>query len=171
MSEAYSKVYIDHHGGVGSLGKRPIVNEVQAIVEPIIDNLGLELVEVQYAKEGPNWVLRLTIDGPNGIGHDECLAVNRAVNQPLDEADPIPGAYSLEVSSPGLDRPLRKPADFVRFAGNEVRVSTYGPIDGRKNWRGMLQGLEDDEVVLTVDGEEVRLPFDKVSRTRLVPDI
>lgn len=153
------------------MGKRTIVKEVQAIVEPIVENLGLELVEVQYAKEGPTWVLRLTIDGPNGIGHEECLAVSRAVSDPLDEADPIPGSYSLEVSSPGLDRPLVKPADFVRFAGREVRVNTYGPINGRKNWRGLLKGLEDDEVVLTVDGEEVRLPFDKVSRTRLVPDI
>lgn len=153
------------------VGKRTIIKEVQAIVEPIIENLGLELVEVQYAKEGPTWVLRLTIDGPNGIGHEECLAVSQAVSDPLDEADPIPGSYTLEVSSPGLDRPLVKPADYERFAGREVRVSTYGPIDGRKNWRGLLKGLEDNEVVLTVDGEEVRLPFDKVSRTRLVPDI
>lgn len=151
---------------------RPSISDrAREVVEPVIEGLGYEVVDVQYVKEGAHWILRITIDHPDGIGLDDCSQVSTAIDAPLDEADPIPGPYSLEVSSPGLDRPLYKPEHFERFAGSEVNVRTYAPIDGRKNWRGILVGLQSNELVLMVDGTEVRLPFDKVSRTRLVPNI
>lgn len=148
-----------------------IAERARAVVEPIIESLGYEVVDVVFVKEGPQRILRITIDHPDGIDLDACTRVSEAIDAPLDEADPIPGSYSLEVSSPGLDRPLYKPQHFERFAGREVEVRTYAPIDGRKNWRGILVGLQGDELALQVDGAEVRLPFDQVSRARLVPDI
>lgn len=148
-----------------------IVDAVRALVEPIVTDLGLELVEVFYGSEQGRWILRLTIDGPNGIGHDECQRVSDAVDAPLDAADPIPGSYYLEVSSPGLDRPLVKPADYVRFAGQKARLRTREPVDGRRNWQGVIAGFEADHVRLILDGqEEVDLPFDQIDRARIIPD-
>lgn len=148
-----------------------VVESVREVVEPIIEELGLELVEVTYGNEQGRWILRLTIDGPDGIGHEECQRVSEAVDGPLDEADPVPGSYYLEVSSPGLDRPLVKPEHFVRFAGNKVRIRTQVPIDGRRNWTGQLKGLDGDKVLIAVDGgPETALPLDQIARARLVPD-
>lgn len=153
------------------MAQNQIAQTVQQLVEPIIENLGLELVDVFYGNEQGRWILRLTIDGPNGIGLEECQKVSEAVDGPLDEADPIPGSYHLEVSSPGLDRPLVKPADFVRFAGQRVRIRTHVAIDGRRNWQGRLDGLSGEDVLLTVDGDEqVKLPLETIARARLVPD-
>lgn len=148
-----------------------VVESVRQLVEPIIENLGLELVEVTYGNEQGRWILRLTIDGPEGIGHEECMRVSEAVDGPLDEADPVPGSYYLEVSSPGLDRPLVKPEHFVRFAGHKVRIRTKIPIDGRRNWTGELKGFEGDMVLLTIDGgQEAAFPLEQIARARLVPD-
>lgn len=148
-----------------------IVSSVQTLVEPIIEELGLELVEVFYGNENGRWILRLTIDGPDGIGLTECQRVSAAVDQPLDDADPIPGSYALEVSSPGFDRPLVKATDYVRFAGRGVRIRTTEPIDGRRNWHGRLDGLEEGRVLLTLEeGEQVSLPIEQIRRARLIPD-
>lgn len=148
-----------------------LAKRVRAIVEPIIVELGLELVLVEYVGAGARSVLRLTIDGPNGVGLEDCERVTHAVDAPLDEADPIPGSYSLEVSSPGLDRRLVRPTDYQRFAGQKVRLQTYAPIDGRKNWTGILGGLDGDDVLLNVDGADVRVPLAQVSKARLVPEL
>jgi len=149
-----------------------VVEAVRQLVEPIVEDLGLELVEVTYGNEQGRWILRLTIDGPEGIGHEECRRVSEAVDGPLDEADPVPGSYYLEVSSPGLDRPLVKPEHFVRFAGERVRIRTAVPIDGRRNWTGRLNGLDGDKVLLTVDGgQEAALPLEQMAGARLVPDL
>lgn len=146
-----------------------VAKRVRAVVEPIINDLGLELVLVEFFGARGRSVLRLTIDGPNGVGLDDCERVTRAVDAPLDEADPISGSYTLEVSSPGLDRPLVRRADYERFAGHEVRLQTYAPIDGRKNWTGTLVGLDGDDVLLKVDDTQARLPLAQVSKARLVP--
>lgn len=148
-----------------------IVEAARAVVEPIIEELGLELVDVFYGNENGRWILRLFIDGPDGVDLDDCQRVSEAVDLPLDEADPIPGSYYLEVSSPGLDRPLVKPAHFERFAGYKVRIRTKEPIDGRRNWQGVLEGYEADHVLLTLDdGNKVSLPFAAIGRARLVPE-
>lgn len=158
-------------GGGTQVSRQQIVAAVWELVEPIVAGLGLELVDVSYGSEQGRWILRLTIDGPGGVTLDDCQRVSEAVDGPLDEADPIPGSYYLEVSSPGLDRPLVKPADYVRFAGRQVRVRTVEPIDGRRNWQGRLDGLHGEDVLLTLaDGRQVRLPLAAIGRARLVPE-
>lgn len=153
------------------MAQTKITDAVRQVVEPIIEGLGLELVEVFYGSDHGRWVLRLTIDGPEGIGHAECQQVSQAVDGPLDEADPIPGSYFLEVSSPGLDRPLVKPDDYERFAGQTIRVQTTSPIDGRRNWQGRLGGLKGEHVLLTIEGDQqVELPLALIKRARLVPE-
>lgn len=149
-----------------------IEQQVQDVVEPIIEDLGLELVHVFYGNEQGRWILRLTIDGPDGIGHEECQKVSQAVDEPLDAADPIPGRYYLEVSSPGLDRPLVKEEHYLRFIGHDIRLRTKEPIDGRKNWSGRLENVVDDHVVLTLDTkEQVHLPMHMIRIARLIPEI
>lgn len=129
----------------------------------------LELVEVTFRPEGRQWVLRVTLDRPGGVTLDHCQEVSQALSRLLDEHDPIRQRYSLEVSSPGLDRPLVKAADYARFAGREVKLSTYAPVEGRRNWQGTLVGLVDGEVKLLVGGEEISIPLEGVARCRLVP--
>lgn len=152
-------------------------NKVEALVEglarPVVEGMGLELVAVEYVREGGRRYLRLYIDKPGGVGLDDCEAVSRQVEALLDREDPIPDSYSLEVSSPGIERPLRSDADFERFAGRMVRVTTFAPVGGRKRFTGELVGLRDGQVRLLVrpDGkgqpQEVAIPREQVARARL----
>lgn len=153
-----------------STSRRGIVSTVTEMAEAIAESLGLEIVDVEYVKEGQGYFLRVFIDKPGGVGLDDCEALSRILSDRLDEVDPIPGSYSLEVSSPGLERPLKKPADFQRFSGQKVKVRTYAPIDGRKNWTGMLLGFSDGEVQLDVDGEPTAIPFDSIAKAHLVAE-
>ncbi len=144
-----------------------IVRQVEELVKPIVDALDLELVDVEFVKEGSQWYLRVYIDKPGGVDIDDCQAVSERLDVLLDEKDPIPQSYILEVSSPGIERPLKKPEDYRRFAGSLVTVNTYAPIDGKKSFTGNLIGLHDDGVHLDVDGKRVVIPKDKISLTRL----
>ncbi|MFS8524196.1 MAG: ribosome maturation factor RimP, partial [Limnochordales bacterium] len=110
------------------------------------------------------------IDKPGGVTLDDCQAMSRLLGDKLDEVDPIEDSYTLEVSSPGVERPLTKPRDFVRFAGHTVQVRTYGPVEGRRNFKGELLGLEGGAVVLRIDGEERRIPVDQVAKAHLVAE-
>lgn len=129
---------------------------------------GVEIVDVEYVKERGEYFLRVFIDKPGGVTLDDCQAFSEVLSDRLDEVDPIPHSYSLEVSSPGLERPLKKPEDYQRFAGRKIRLRTFAPVDGRKNWQGTLLGLEGDQVALEVDGKTVRLPFASVARAQLL---
>jgi ribosome maturation factor RimP len=115
--------------------------------------------------------LRLYIDSPDGISVDDCEKVSRAVSAVLDEADPIPNEYTLEVSSPGLDRVLRTQAHFARFAGERVKVEMIQQINGRKRFQGRLQKVGESEITLETDGGEVSLPIEDIHRARLIPDV
>lgn len=152
----------------------PSRQRIEALTEELATSIaeqkGLELVEVEYVKEHGDYVLRVTIDKPGGVGIDDCQSLSEALSERLDEIDPIPGAYSLEVSSPGLDRPLKKLADFDRFAGRRVQVKTFAPLDGRKNWKGISLGTNGDKAELDVDGKRVALPFDMIAKAHLVPE-
>lgn len=130
--------------------KRDVSAMVDALARPLVEGLGLELVEVEWVKEANRWYLRLYIDKPGGVTLDDCEAVSRAVDERLDQADPIPERYFLEVSSPGLERPLKRDADFARFVGQTVEVSTYAAVEGQRHWRGELLGLVDGAVRLRV---------------------
>lgn len=133
---------------------------------------GCELVQCVYVHEGGRWFLRVYIDRPDGITIDHCTAVSRQLSAVLDVEDCIPHAYNLEVSSPGLDRPLNTPDDYQRFAGEPVHIRTTTPIGGRRRFRGILEKLE-DEVVTVADeaGRLFEIPLEKVHKARLDPRI
>ena len=137
------------------------------LLEPAIEALGYELVELEF----PPHLLRIYIDREGGVTVDDCEVVSRQVSAVLDVEDPISGAYTLEVSSPGLDRPLRKETDFIRFAGERAKIELSLPDkDGRRRFTGTLKGCDAGEVLIEVDGEEHRLPLADIGKARLVPE-
>lgn len=138
---------------------------------PIAERLNYEIVDVEYKKEGPNWILRYYIDKPGGIGLDDCQLFSTEVSSVLDDEDPISRQYYLEVSSPGLDRPLKKPEDFERFKGRDIEIRLYRAIGNRKKYTGELMGLIDNEILIKVDGQELKFNREDVSMVRLVIDI
>ncbi|MFZ5597897.1 MAG: ribosome maturation factor RimP [Bacillota bacterium] len=147
--------------------KNNVASAVERISRPVVEGLGLELVDVEYVKEGGNWFLRIFIDKPGGVSHSDCEAVSQGLDEILDEEDLVPQSYYLEVSSPGVERPLKKPEDFRRFSGHMVNVTTYTPLEGRKKFRGKLAGLEDGVLFLDEEGGRTAIPMDRVSSARL----
>lgn len=150
--------------------KEEIVEKVRAIAAPLAAGEGLELVDVELAGGGGRTTLRLYIDRNGGVSLDDCTSVSRAVSAALDVEDPIQGAYDLEVSSPGLDRPLRTPEHFQKFAGEEVRIKAFGPIpelENRKNFHGTLRGFEDGRVLVEVDGKLFPVPREQIAKAHL----
>ena len=140
---------------------------IEAKVEPAVAGMGYELVDVQASNGGR--LLRVFIDKPGGITVEDCAAVSRQLTRVL----PVEGVdfERLEVSSPGLDRPLKRIEDFARFAGRKASVKLKLPLDGRRRYEGLLAGVEDGVVLLEVDGERRRFAFADIDRTRLVPDV
>ena len=145
--------------------------QLTELLGPLVSALGYESWELEYLQRAGGAVLRLYIDSPNGISLDDCERVSRAVSERLDSDDPIPGQYTLEVSSPGLDRVLRTPDHFGRFAGERVRVEMTRPIDGRKRFQGQLIEANDREITLNVDGGKVTLPIDQIHKARVAPQM
>jgi len=145
--------------------------EIGKLLEPSVTALGFELVAVELVGNGNDRVLRVYIDHPDGITVDDCADVSRQVSAVLDVEDPIAGMYTLEVSSPGLDRPLVKAADFKRFAGSLIKLRTHEAVLGRKNFTGLLSEASDNNVVIEVDGEPYEIGFANIERARLVPDL
>ena len=137
------------------MSKKKITEIVEEIALPVVQEAGLELVDVDYVKEGGHWYLRIFIDKPGGVGIEDCRFISLKIDKLLDEKDPIPQAYSLEVSSPGIDRPLKKPADFNRYKGRKAIIKTYQPINGKKEFSGRLEGVQADSVVLDTDESAV----------------
>jgi len=129
--------------------------------------MGMELVEIQFRREGHGWVLRLFIDKEGGITIDDCAAVSREISAYLEVEDLIDHAYHLEVSSPGLERPLRKREDFIRFAERLVRIKLREPINGQRVLIGTLLGLEGEMVLLEMDNETVRIDMENIAKARL----
>jgi ribosome maturation factor RimP len=141
------------------------------IVASVAEPMGYELVGVEYRTgSGGGALLRVYIDSPNGINVDDCAAVSRQLSALLDVEDPIGGAYDLEVSSPGLDRPLFKGEDFERYAGHLVKVTLREKFEGRRRYKGLLRGVEDSCVLVDVDGERWELPLELIDQARLVPE-
>ena len=140
---------------------------VWEMVEPLLEGSGVELVDVEYVKE-KDWYLRVFIDRPEGVGIEDCQSLSEKLEKLLDERDVIPEQYILEVSSPGLDRVLKKPRDFERERGKQVDVSLYEPLDGGKVLVGTLTGY--DGATLTLEGREP-IPKEKIAQVRLHIDI
>ena len=140
-----------------------VTETVEALARPVVEEQGCTLWDTEYVKEAGVWYLRLYIDKPGGVSIDDCEAVSRPLSDALDEADPIPGSYTLEVSSAGLDRALKKPDHFAACMGRKVDVKLYRPLDGSKERTGVLTGFEDGAV--SVDG--VRFEKKDVAQVRL----
>ena len=141
------------------------------MLEPGISSMGYELVGVEFQTGGKGGgLLRVYIDSEKGISADDCQKVSYQVSGVLDVEDPIPGHYTLEISSPGLDRMLFRPQDFERFAGQLIKLRTTYPIEGRRKFKGRLTGLQGDNVVFEQDDMEISLPFDQIEQARLVPE-
>jgi ribosome maturation factor RimP len=138
-----------------------------ALIEPVLARLGYELVELEYAAGRSQAVVRLFIDTPAGITVDDCERVSRDVAALLDVDDPIPTAYTLEVSSPGFDRVLRTPAHFERFVGERVFVELKAPRAGRKRYTGVLQVASATGIELEVDKQKVEVRFEEIGKARL----
>ena len=142
--------------------------KVEAILMPIIEEKNFELVDVEFVKEGPNWYLRIYIDKEGGITIDDCEAVSRALEVELDKNDPIEQAYILEVSSPGIDRPLKKESDFAKYAGEIVDIKLYKAFEGSKEYQGALKGPENNIVTITDDnGKEISFDRKDIAGVRL----
>lgn len=140
------------------------------LFEPVVTGMGYELVEIEHQPHPKHGVLRLYIDKASGIHVDDCSDVSHQISALLDVEDPVPGHFNLEVSSPGLDRPLRRAEDFERFSGEIVKIKTSMALDGQRNFKGRLLGLEKDSVALEFDGKKVQLPLTAIEKARLVPD-
>ncbi|MDW7711157.1 MAG: ribosome maturation factor RimP [Deferrisomatales bacterium] len=150
------------------------IQAIEAVLQPAVEGLGYELVAVQLRPEGGRLVLRLLVDRPGGITLKECAGISREVGPHLDVADLIPSRYSLEVSSPGIQRPLVRPQDYQRFRDARIVLRTRGPVDGRKTFRGVNRGLDEEGRVVVDDrdsGCRHAIPLDKVREAHLDPEI
>jgi len=145
-----------------------IIAQVEDFIVPLLADMGVELVDIEFRREGHGWVLRIYIDRSGGVTLEDCAKVSREVSSYLEVEDPIEHAYHLEVSSPGLERPLKKERDFIRFSGRMARVKLREKRNDQRVFIGKLQGMENEEVLLEVDGRIERfLPAD-IARARLI---
>ena len=147
--------------------KADIVSRTEALVMPIIEAGNFELVDVEYVKEGSNWYLRIYADKEGGININDCVDISRALEVKLDEEDFISNEYILEVSSPGLGRPLKKENDFRRSVGKEIDLKLYKAINKQKEFTGILTGYTDTEVTVEIDGEEMTFGRNELALIRL----
>jgi len=141
---------------------------VRAATESVLSSLGLELVDVEVIGSGRARTLRLTVDRDGGVDLETLAEANRPVSDALDAADALSGPFTLELSSPGLERPLRRPADFRRFVGTTVSVKTHDPVAGARRHRGLLVDADDGGIALTVDDEDRRFSYDAIASARTV---
>lgn len=152
--------------------KSPMASKAQQIADMLqqtVEALGFDLWGVEYLSQGRHSVLRVYIDRPEGIGVEDCAAVSEQVSSVLDVEDPISGEYTLEVSSPGVDRLLFKPEQYVGYVGEWIDLRLRSAFDGRRKFKGVLKGLEGEDVVIQVDDHEYLLPHDTIEKARVLP--
>ena len=147
-----------------------MLEQVEELVSPVMSQLGYELVEREYVQDAGGWVLRLYVDKSDGVTIDDCARVSRGVEDLIEVEGLISGNYRLEVSSPGLERPIRRRVDFEKLSGSTIKLKTLNPVDGRSNYRGILEGLDGDEIVMAVDGMRYRIPYCELAKARVIPD-
>ena len=150
------------------MDKGVILLRVESILEPLLDAEGISLVDVEYTREQGGWILRVFIDKDGNVTLDDCARVSREFGQLLDVEDIIPTSYHLEVSSPGLDRPLKKEEDFIKYSGRRVRIKTKEQVSGRRNFKGALLGCTEGQVMVKVEGSEIfAIPFSAILKANL----
>jgi ribosome maturation factor RimP len=142
-----------------------------ALLQPVVEDLGYGLWELEYTAGRGSALLRLYIDSPDGITVDDCERVSRAVSERLDAEDPLPGQYTLEVSSPGIERPLRTAAHFAPYVGETVFVELVQPLEGRRRFKGRLSAAGEATIEVEVDGRRHALPIDGIRKAHLAPDV
>ncbi|RYD14688.1 MAG: ribosome maturation factor RimP [Lysobacteraceae bacterium] len=146
-------------------------DELSQLLEPAIADLGLELVGIEFSANSGSSLLRVYIDEPErGITIDDCERASREISALLDVNDPVAGRYTLEVSSPGLERPLFTPAHFERFLGEQAKINVNLPIDGRRRFQGRIEAVDDERVTIDQDGKPVQVAHANIAKARLVPD-
>lgn len=134
---------------------------IEELIQPTVTEMGYELVDVEFVKEGPNWYLRIFIDKEGGVTIDDCEAVSKTLEKIFDEKDPIEQAYFLEISSPGIDRPLKKKEDFIKYNGEMVDVKLYKPYEGSKEYTGKLVGYDENNGTVTIEVDDKNIAFTK----------
>lgn len=141
------------------------------LIGPVVESLGFEFWGLEFTGRGQTALLRVYIESENGITVADCAQVSRQVSAQLDVEDPIPGEYTLEVSSPGMDRPLYRLDQYQRFAGEQVQIKLHLPYEGQRKFAGLLKGVEGDEVIVQVDDEEFCFPIETIDQARVKPDL
>lgn len=144
-----------------------IIQKVEKLAAPVLEAAGVSLVEVQFRRESRGWVLRFFIENEQGVTLSDCQQVSRELGALMDVEELVDFPYTLEVSSPGLERPLKKEADFIRFKGKRIRVKTTVAWEGQRNFEGELQGLEEGLVRLMVGAKEVKIPYSCIAKANL----
>ena len=148
------------------------MQDLTPLFEPVVESMGYELVGVEFVGGGGHGTLRVYIDRDEGVSIDDCASISHQISGILDVEEPIKQAYDLEISSPGIDRPLFKLADFERYAGSTAKIKMAVGVDGRKNFKGRLQGVADAKMVeIEVDGEVFSLPHADIARANLVGEL
>lgn len=143
---------------------------LENLLEPVVTGMEYEFVGLEYRPQGKHSVLRIFIDKPGGVTVDDCSLVSHQLSAVLDVEDPIKGEYNLEVSSPGLDRPLFNSRQFEQFAGQQCAVRMKSPIDGQRKFSGVIRSVENDIVVLELSDKSVSLPIDLMDKANLIPE-
>ncbi len=149
---------------------KEILDRVRVIAEPILSNEGVELVEIEYRRESKGWVLRLYVDKEKGVTLDDCTRISQEVGRSLDVEDFISTPYTLEVSSPGLTRPLKKEKDFMKYRNHMIKVKTFDPIENRRQFKGKLLGVSENRIEIEMDREIFQIPLSNVAKANLEID-
>jgi ribosome maturation factor RimP len=147
-----------------------LVEKITSIIAPSLEDMGYTIVQLKMADGERRKALTIMAERKDGVvmGFDDCTDISRVVGALLEVDDPISGAYNLEVCSPGIDRPLTKPEDYSRYAGYEAKIETQLPIDGRKRFRGILKGMNDNKVTMNMEGADTVIPFSNIRTAKLV---
>lgn len=146
------------------------LKQLEDILRPVVEGLGYEFWGIEYRSQGYQSLLRVFIDDvENGIGVDDCEKVSRQVSGVMDVEDPIQTEYTLEVSSPGMDRPLFRPEQYQAFVGHQVQIRLRMAFEGRRKFQGLIKGVEGDDIVVVVDDHEYLLPFDSIEKAQIIP--
>ncbi len=154
---------------------KPTRENIIALVEPVLEAQGLDLVDLEFARMGSRWLVRIYMDREGGVTLQDCSDISRLIGDILDVNDMPPGPYNLEVSSPGLDRPLKREKDFIKYQGKQAKIRLREKLDGSRNFKGVLAGLVEEDgrkfVVLEAEGKEFRLPMDQILKANLEYEI
>ena len=156
---------------LGKITSKEIIDRVKDIATPILLSEGMESVEIEYRREAKGWVLRLYIDKKGGVSIDDCTYISQEIGRTLDVEDFILTPYTLEVSSPGLARPLKSDKDFIKYRNHLIKVKTFDPIGNRRRFKGKLLGISEDRIEIEVDGGIFHIPLANVAKANLEIDL